>query len=668
MSKQIKKLAALWGLPAALFILMAAMPENVLAAQVLFVDSSVKPSLSAQQMEFACHFYGLRFDRISMEEAGSGLVIMETLAHSDAEALVLEAGVLARLDVRRVIATLGKKRMTKLLVMGLTSTTDSLSLHRWSGGAVTSCGYFSKDFSEAVCSVSAIESIARELAGQSLSLPITAYEGIHYLNFHHVDRVDIILQCTNSAKDLALPIFAKTELDGREIFISSKLEARTPLENFRWHFRDKHFVEIASAMMFLRYVFNNRCWHRANDFANFCIDDPWLTEPYGHLSYRGLLKEMQKVNFHTTIAFIAWNFDRSDPDVVSLIKQNPDRFSIAIHGNNHDHREFNSAKSLSLQQADIRQALARMGKFASITGLDYDRVMIFPHGIAPERTLSLLKKYDFLATVNGVNIPLGSATPVAAEYPFRSELVEYENFLSLKRYPPNRPASEMAIDLFLDNPALFYTHQDFFSKGMDAFNQVAETVNRLQPLVEWRNLGEITERLYLQKLRDDGNYDVLFFCSRLFLENEESRDVAYFIRKEESFSPAIKNLTVNGAAYAYDRIDKNLILQVTLPPNMSASISIEYENDLNLTAIDVSKKDMRIALLRKLSDFRDMTLSTNALGLAFVDFYYESGLQGLGLVNLAILLLVIFAVALWCGKKIRKRARDYRLLNFIQRR
>ena len=47
-----------------------------------------------------------------------------------------------------------------------------------------------------------------------------------------------------------------------------------------------------------------------------------------------------------------------------------------------------------------------MKEFKKLTGIPFDSVMIFPHKIAPEKTLGLLKKYNFLATVNASNIPI----------------------------------------------------------------------------------------------------------------------------------------------------------------------------------------------------------------------------------------------------------------------
>ena len=100
-------------------------------------------------------------------------------------------------------------------------------------------------------------------------------------------------------------------------------------------------------------------------YANLTIDDPWLTEPYGHLGYRALLEEMEKHNFHTTLAFIPWNYDRSEEDVVKLVRAHPERYSISIHGDNHTHREFGDYRVSPLpeQITSLKQAVARMDRF-----------------------------------------------------------------------------------------------------------------------------------------------------------------------------------------------------------------------------------------------------------------------------------------------------------------
>ena len=52
--------------------------------------------------------------------------------------------------------------------------------------------------------------------------------------------------------------------------------------------------------------------------------------------------------------------------------------------------------SANLIEAKIVQGVARMDAFTRITGLPYDRVMIFPHAIGGEETLVSLRKIQFL--------------------------------------------------------------------------------------------------------------------------------------------------------------------------------------------------------------------------------------------------------------------------------
>src|SRR6185437_8919915 len=108
-----------------------------------------------------------------------------------------------------------------------------------------------------------------------------------------------------------------------------------------------------------------------------------------------------------------WNFNRSRPEVAALFRRTPERWSIALHGNNHTHREFGSytVNPLQDQISGIRQAVARMERFRSITGISYDRFMIFPHAVAPIATFAELRRYNFLGTANSMNVPMGVRFP-----------------------------------------------------------------------------------------------------------------------------------------------------------------------------------------------------------------------------------------------------------------
>jgi hypothetical protein len=515
--------------------------------------------------------------------------------------------------------------------------------------------------------------IARQLA--HLKIPFRG-ENINYF----VDDGKIgplLVEVHENISERSLPIFTKTMVDGYEVFFlaenqlrKSSLESEVSknqdysetMTNDKANNRyDENILQLLPLMMFLRYACGEHCWHPPGHYASFIIDDPWLREPYGHLSYRGLLDQMQTADFQAAIAFIPWNYDRSEPEVVELFRDHPDRFSVCVHGNNHDHYEFYKyetgsgdpwlPKSLDTQEANIKQAIARLEEFKKMTGLPYDPVMVFPHGIAPAKTLGLLKKYNFLATVNADNVPFGSDRPESLLFSLRPVTLAFENFPSLVRYNVTQKSLvDMAIDSFLGNPILLYEHHQYFADGMDAFNEAAVTINRFEPDTNWENLGYIARHLYLQRIRDDGNFDILAFCRCIELENPTEHAASYFISKEESFSFPIKQVIENGKPCLATKEEGNLGFSITIPAGGSSLIEIEYKNNLYLESIDISKNDARVNRLRKLSDLRDIKLSRNVLGRVIIKLYYDTGMYKIGLKRLAIigfLLAILGGAGIW---------------------
>jgi hypothetical protein len=638
------------------------------AADVLIVDVSRTPLAVEQKLQLACEFYGLDTDRLVLRESENGRLLADAFQKRDVQAIVILSRSLSILNKQELFSILKGKRGNKapLLILGLAASMDPSLLGEWSSGTILGCANSSGVPLSGFYTVSALKSIARQLGG--LDIPV-ACKNLDYFLIDNTGGVQSIIQVGKVKKETLFPIFIKTMVDGQEVFFLTKTEfselsKESPLRFFR-----AGFLEIAPLMMFLRYACGERCWHSPGHYANLTIDDPWLTEPYGHLSYKGLFKEMEKTDFHTTIAFIPWNYDRNKPQVAALFREHPNRFSICIHGNNHNHQEFYRyernrgdplpVESLNEHEVKIKQAIARMEKFRELTGIDYDRVMVFPHAIAPAKTLTLLKKYNFSGTFNVNNVPMGSAEPADALFCFRAVSLDFENFPSVKRHSANRSKPEIAIDLFLDKPILLYAHHDFFKNGIDAFNETAKVINDIQADIKWGSLGEVAQHLYLQKLRDDGDYDILAFSANLVIENTQQRDVTFFVRKEESFSIPIKHVTVNGQPQPYVTSGSELSCRINIPSGEYRHIMIEYDNDLDLASIDVAKKDRVVNLLRKLSDFRDLTLSKYVFGSALIHFYYYTTIYGLGLMGASILLLVLtfftVAVVLYLKKRLNNR-------------
>lgn len=482
--------------------------------------------------------------------------------------------------------------------------------------------------------------------------------------------------------DAPFALLAKTQLNGREVSVMSHIEFPPLKEGERQLYKSKRFLEIAPWLVWLREVFGERCWSFPWRSANLTIDDPWLLEPYGELNYAELLAEMEKVDFHTTIAFVPWNYDRNHQDVVDLFRENTSRYSLSVHGNNHDHQEFYKyvseaddpwpAKSLEEQDGNIVQALARMTAMEERTGLGFDRVFVFPQSIGPGKTLGLLKKHNFLMTTNFVNVPLGHDVPEEIAFRLRPATLRFGNFASLYRFPLGEGIADSSIakELFLGNPIIFYTHHTFFHDGADSFNGTADLVNRLEPEVTWGSLGLFAESLYMERLREDGAYDIEMQSRRIVVQNSSNAERIYHVLKPDNFDVEISSVTLNGGLVHYQRDiatesrPGGLWVTMTLPAMRSAVLEIFYDDDTDFSVVDLSKNDKRINRLRALSDFRDITMSSFALGRWFIHNYYSSGAYRFGIGRFALqiglpFLLVLIVCVVWL-RRMRKRWRARR--------
>ena len=649
------------------------------SADLVFLDVSPELSVTRPHFELICQFFGLNVEYLDVGNGENDIRLGLVSKWKGVRAIMISERALSKLDLQTFLHSLPKEagKSIPLLIWGVTHKTKSSLLSNWSNGAVMRCARDEVVPLESIYRISNEKILTRQVA--CLKIPFNS-EGIDYFILSKNQCTNPIIQVERCNNAKVYPIFIKILVTGQELFFLTKLQISGCSSELTSKFNRELFLKIAPLMMFLRYACGERCWHSPNHYANLTIDDPWLTEPYGHLTYVGLLEEMKKSNFCITIAFIPWNYDRSQTEVVSLFSKNSDRLSICIHGNNHDHYEFYKyetkpgdpwpAKSLDVQDENIKQALARMARFKNLTGFAYDKVMVFPYGIAPNKTLGLLKKYNFLATVNAGNVPLGSEEPEDLLFRLRSVTLKFENFPSLNRYSPSRTRTEIAIDLFLDNPLLFYGHHDLFKDGIDAFNETAEMVNNIQPDIIWESLGYICQHLYLEKLRDDGHYDLLAFSSNFTIDNDHQRDLTYFVQKEESFSVPIRQVIVDGDQYSYKKSESNLLLEISIPAGESRHICIDYENELDLSLIDISKNNPQVNRLRRHSDFRDITLSRNVFGRILISVYYDTGLYKFGLIRLAIslgmlaILMILVTLHFIKRKKRQKKASILKPNNF----
>src|SRR5439155_1932965 len=135
-------------------------------------------------------------------------------------------------------------------------------------------------------------------------------------------------------------------------------------------------------------------------------------------------------------AFIPWNWRRTSPEVARLFRENSENYSVSVHGCDHTRAEFGSADQQRLYWK-TQQALERMNRHESITGIRHDRVMVFPHGVFSEAATRALRHTEFIAAVTndiiGVDSPRRRITIADV---WEIAIRRYNNFpIFTRRYP-----------------------------------------------------------------------------------------------------------------------------------------------------------------------------------------------------------------------------------------
>jgi len=595
---------------------------------VIFFNNDTSAPETAQ-LDIACRYYGFCVATIAtapeveqllrLNDTGSAVLLAVTAA---ALTSVLPA-------VWRSIEDLARNKRIPIAVVGIDSGTEpaiqtafAINLHLYHTPAQSSAAFWS--------SATELSNVGYELRG--IRLAMAPGSVTHFEFVESPERS--VLGRTGVDESSSLPSLVRIEDSDTATYLLARTSPTEPTST--WQYNARFFGEVAPFFILVREVGGVRCWQPTTLLANLTIDDPWLTEPYGSLSFSDLLQQMRTERFHATIGFIPWNYDRYSPDVAALVRDNPAFFSVAIHGNNHDRYEFfrytarpgdlQRPKPLEKQAFNIRQAMGRMQQFEKSSGVAFDRVMVFPHGISPGPTLEVLKKNGFWATFNYNNVPLDEKPPTDPAQTLRSAYTNWFGFPAFRRnYPHNYVEESIAIDLFLGNPVLFMAHQDTFFDGIDAFTAMARRVNTRQPSVQWASLGEVSRRYYLVRWLDETHSQVRMFARHALVENRGSASAECHIQKSEPVSAEITGVTVDGVEVPWSYSAGKFFCTAKLKPTSTALVEVHYQPLADAAPVSLHRRGLRNRTLRAIADFRDLTLPRSFLGRFLTRKYYRPG-------------------------------------------
>jgi hypothetical protein len=411
------------------------------------------------------------------------------------------------------------------------------------------------------------------------------------------------------------PFFARVEHGGSGLFFAAcgqlgDPDEETPSEAglLPW------FSRLAPLMIFLRSALGDRLWHNDSPRACFIIDDPLLKRRYGFLKYSRLLETAGKEKFCACIAFIPWNYRRSNKEIVKMFSSSSASLSLCIHGCDHTRGEF-AATSRELLRDKARLALDRMNTHSELYGLPFDDVMVFPQGLFSSEALKALEDCGYLAAVNTTLRP-SDETPVLTLGELMDVAVTKFGGAPLfaRHYP--REVAEFAFDLFLGKPALFVEHHGYFRNGYAELASFIQSINKLEEGLEWRNLATICSRASLRKTMPNGEVHLRFYTNRFCVTNGGIRPQVYNLERRWAVQRPAPKVTLNCRPWSGELKDCLLTMTFSLEPGESADIRIAFEateKPAGQAWRPTNAHNTRVLVRRMLSEFRDDHVETNSL-------------------------------------------------------
>jgi hypothetical protein len=402
-------------------------------------------------------------------------------------------------------------------------------------------------------------------------------------------------------------VFVRFEYKGVPVFVSTSrnivdLDAELTSQNF--NVRD-HFLSAVPLMLYVKWAFAKRCWSAPEINACLVIDDPVLKPTHGFVDFQDLLSLMKQHNFSTNIAFIPWNWRRTGPDVARLFRDNPEHYSLSVHGCDHTRAEFGSSSQQRLYWK-ARQAIQRMDRHRSITGIHHDPVMVFPQGMFSEAAMSALKHTELIAAVNNDVVsadPCPRAIKISDVWDIA--IMGYPFPLFTRRYPWEG-IENFAFDALLGKPAIAVIHHDYCSDHGARLVSFVQALNALQCAPTWRGLGDVLRRSCRQREVSPGTVEVEMYGKELRIENRSDRPKRFVIRRRECEPSAIQRICTDSQEIAWKSVNGHIDSEVELNPGENQMIRVKFQDLADNTHMgDSLLYRVKARLRRYLCEVRD---------------------------------------------------------------
>ena len=336
---------------------------------------------------------------------------------------------------------------------------------------------------------------------------------------------------------------------------------------------------------------------------------------------------MEVHNFHTTISFIPHNYKRNSTRIVRMFRENPKRFSICFHGNDHTKGELASTVPDILNRM-LGIAEERMNMHARLTGLRCDRVMVFPQDDYSIEAMEVLKSRNFRAAISKP-YPVGKPVPPTFAEFAQPAVLRYADFPVFTRsFIKHTNSEDIAFSIFFGKPILIGEHHNVF-KHPESLLELVQKINSVESGISWSNLENIVDNSILKRRMPDGTVQVRPYSKNVLITNNSTRVEQYSIEWHQSISNSnIEQVLRDGSRLPEAEInDKRIRILAELPPGSSQRFSVVYRNDHAIRGRPGFVWNARAFLRRRLCEVRDNYLSKNQHLLAVAKVFQHRFLK-----------------------------------------
>jgi hypothetical protein len=396
-------------------------------------------------------------------------------------------------------------------------------------------------------------------------------------------------------------------LGGVTVFLSAcplALDIDRPVDGRYFDVR-RHFDSVLPLLLFLKRAFPDAVGSNRAVGASLIVDDPALKRRYGFMQFDRVLSAMKEHAFCTTVAFIPWNWRRTNARTADIFLSNRDRYALVLHGCDHTSSEFGTS-SLPLLNHKAKAALTRAKRHRERTGVHISPIMVFPQGVFSPEALYVLKCNNFTAAVNTEVNPVGAAAPqTRVRELWDVAVMQYSSFPVFTRRYMSHGLENFAFDMFLGKPCLVVGHHDVFKDDGRELMMFIDRLNSLEGGVQWGGLDTVIARSYSSRRAADGIQSVRMFANEMVLERAEA-PARVRVEKQELDRAAISRVTCEDRDVAWTWNSGYARFDVDVPAGKAARIRVEHVDPLGASVSrDNAKYRMAVRARRYLSEVRD---------------------------------------------------------------